>query len=648
MGAITSVLKVSPGATSDCADMLLRHPSSIWEGWGTSLAWFGKVLGATPKAEAWADLLFTMQEISTEPLWNHITEGARTTIPCLGLNIVRYNVGGVGNREEEKRSHKSRGWHAEIEGFQPHEGADFDWERDEEQRRFLALAVERGADKVEVFANAPMWWMTDSKSSFGGNLSKPDEFVSYLAEVTAHARSVWNTPVVSLSPFNEPSAGWWKHPHDQEGCNVSVDRQANLIVKLRSELNSRGLDEVIIAASDENTPAAALTTWAKLRCSAALGCVGRINVHAYDGLDPWLEEKHPGVRARLSDMAQADGLPLWMDEWGNGAVDGIVLAKAILEDIHFLKPTAWCYWQLLEHRCSWGLIETEFSPEGVQNTSPPHPKYYVFAHFTRYLRPGVELLHCSEPWGTAGYAKEGATLSVVLLNSGTVACERTLRFSAFAAAEGAVRAVLTQPEAGRLFVEATAEVLKMECGGLAVRVCMPPDAVCSLEISAVARHCGTSRALPVGAQEMQALSAEEVVAMARLAAEAAVAERRHGKYDARTRGAWARYEQCAALASFARHGQEISRLILSSAWGAANERALGQLDADTTREWESFHSQRKRLRIGEDLDWAVFNTTWAVTDAAYYGANSVLCKIAAAKAAEHLDKFGGSTAVVPA
>src|ERR1700739_1292789 len=53
-----------------------------WEGWGSSLAWWGRAVGGTANADYYADLLYTTKSVDG--------------YPGLGLNIVRYNGGGGG------------------------------------------------------------------------------------------------------------------------------------------------------------------------------------------------------------------------------------------------------------------------------------------------------------------------------------------------------------------------------------------------------------------------------------------------------------------------------------------------------------------------------------------------------------------------
>lgn len=58
----------------------------VWEGWGTSLAWWTNVYG---ESEDLAELLFTL-----EP--NSLVESSTSILdlPALGFNIACYNIGG--------------------------------------------------------------------------------------------------------------------------------------------------------------------------------------------------------------------------------------------------------------------------------------------------------------------------------------------------------------------------------------------------------------------------------------------------------------------------------------------------------------------------------------------------------------------------
>jgi len=67
-----------------------------WEGWGSSLAWWARAIGGSANADYYADLIYT----------DKIIDG----YPALGLNIVRYNVGGGGiDQTKENKGRNSNG-----------------------------------------------------------------------------------------------------------------------------------------------------------------------------------------------------------------------------------------------------------------------------------------------------------------------------------------------------------------------------------------------------------------------------------------------------------------------------------------------------------------------------------------------------------
>ena len=59
----------------------------VWQGWGCSLSWWATVFGDRDDV---ADLLFTRKSILL------VDSVGSQTLPGLGLNVIRYNVGGTG------------------------------------------------------------------------------------------------------------------------------------------------------------------------------------------------------------------------------------------------------------------------------------------------------------------------------------------------------------------------------------------------------------------------------------------------------------------------------------------------------------------------------------------------------------------------
>ncbi|CAE8651668.1 unnamed protein product [Polarella glacialis] len=415
----------------------------------------GRALGSAIETESWADLFFSTGKLDFKRLMRCESQ----TVPCLGLSIVRYNVGGVGyEKDREQVSSKCQHWFRKIEGFvpeRPEASWKFEWSRDSEQRSFLFLARRRGVSIVELYFNAPMWWMTDSSSSFGGRLveHERDSFAWYIAMVAKHFHDEWDVPVKSVSPFNEPSSGFWRWPHDQEGCLISIDEQIDIIRRLTDKLLGCQLkDKVLIAASEENFVEQALQSCDKLQKLQEDGLVGRCNMHSYSGLDPLREADHPGKRRALRNAVARDGLNIWMLEHGTGDLTGLGLAQTILEDLNFLNTTAWCYWQPVEHRSSWGLVEADFGDgpgeKSVQAIKPPSANYYILAHFSKYIRPGALMMDCSESWAVAFSSPH--SLVLVFLNSSHSRTMKVCLPATFAILK-VKEAVMTQPLGKQFF-----------------------------------------------------------------------------------------------------------------------------------------------------------------------------------------------------
>ncbi len=257
---------------------------------------------------------------------------------------------------------------------------------------------------------------TSCKSSAGGKLQEWNyvDFAYYLATVVEHARNSWGIHVTSLAPFNEPSGfhpengPFWKYPKDQEGVNLNLTEQAVILRALRGKLNKMGLSDVKIAVSDENNLPDAIETFDFLVNQQGLRkFIDKVNVHSYAN-----NNDKPGDRQELRTTIKTK--KAWVSEYGNcedwlesDAKDCYPgkLADTIMDDITLLKPSAWLYWQAVEwgeslpnKYSSWGLVNGAFGHESdkdSQERGKPgyiNNKYYVFAQFTRFLRPGFEIV----------------------------------------------------------------------------------------------------------------------------------------------------------------------------------------------------------------------------------------------------------------
>eukprot|EP00878_Enallax_costatus_P024944 GHUV01026652.1.p1 GENE.GHUV01026652.1~~GHUV01026652.1.p1 ORF type:complete len:233 (+),score=38.99 GHUV01026652.1:349-1047(+) len=143
-----------------------------WEGWGTSLAWFAVALR------------------NHEQLRRHISTLLFSRDPSagLGMNIVRYNIGGAC----QDQAHEYRTG-AAVPCLRRPDGS-YDWNADSSQVAMLLAAAQEGADTFEAFINSPPWFWTESGNSRGhdlplvNNLKKQhiDEFAAFCAGRRGH------------------------------------------------------------------------------------------------------------------------------------------------------------------------------------------------------------------------------------------------------------------------------------------------------------------------------------------------------------------------------------------------------------------------------------------------------------------------------
>jgi len=404
-----------------------------WEGFGAGLSWWAHAVGGTPYQAMYTNLFF-----GTAPV-----QVLGNTLPGLGLNLVRYNIGGGGLPTDNPSGFRDQRpppdvqpWAKDIDGFwrdwysTDPDSPSWDWRRDARQRAVLDTLRTRGVT-VEFVSHAPMWWMMDSRSSAGGNLQAWNrrDHARYLATVVQQARTRWGVDVKSVTPFNEPLAGWWNYPVIQEGANIPIDAQAETLGYLREELDARGLADVTIASSDENTMTQGQAGYQGLlarkvtvngRSVSAASLVGKFNIHGYNGLDPWRDDA-----ARRSLRRTVGDKRIWLTEYGDGDGSGLALAQSIVADINQLRVTGWMYWQPLEPYSAWGLVNGQYSAP-ADETSPTRgqpwwvysSKYHAFAQFTRFLRPGQRLIGSTDGRSVIAHDPRSRKLVMITFNEG--------------------------------------------------------------------------------------------------------------------------------------------------------------------------------------------------------------------------------------
>lgn len=397
--------------------------NGIFEGWGTSLCWWANRVGFSEKLTKDSARLFFS------------TEG-------LGLNIMRYNIGGG---DDPTHNHIRR-TDSEMPGW---------WRYDEERKEFtfnpdtdknqlavLKAAYEASGDDayVEAFSNSPPYYMTVSGCSSGGknplsnNLKKSQitPFAQYLAEVCGYIQDNHKVKIKSLAAMNEPFTNYWRYLSEkQEGCHVSPGRmQSDVLIATAKALREKNLDDIIVTATDETNTKRQLTALRRLS-DEALSVVGRVSTHTYEK-----------ATAGVGKLAREMGKNIWMSETDWSSVSGenagemgpaLWLSEKIIEDMNTISPSAWVIWQIVAGYISrvpdekgrldmpdmpdltkgfWGTALADIDKEEIYLTQ----KYYAFGQFSKFIRPGMTIVHTDKK-SLAAYDKAADRIILVCVNS---------------------------------------------------------------------------------------------------------------------------------------------------------------------------------------------------------------------------------------
>lgn len=417
----------------------------VWQGWGVSLCWWGKVFG---NRDDLADWLYTLQdEVAVDDF----------RLPGLGMNIARYNAGATAfNEIDGRRMVRSktilpfRQIHAFwLDPKKPDPTTDgWDWTADANQRDMLLKARDRGANYFELFSNSAPWWMCKNDNPSGAARGEDEnlrpehreDFAHYLAAIARRAKDHWGITFTTVAAFNEPSSNYWHADGKQEGAHFSPASQIEILPLVRAALDRQGLTDMALSASDETSYDHALTAW-RAYPPETRALVSQVNVHGYQG--------GGGDRVGLDRAVRIEsGKPLWNSEHGDRDATGFDMARNFHRDMAWLRPLAWCYWQAIDGglqgkgNSGWGLIDGDMMEARLLRANP---KAYVFAQYSRHIRPGMKILDQGDTETVVALDETSGRLVVAAMNSRRQ--PRTLRvdLSAFAARGAAASAWLTEP-----------------------------------------------------------------------------------------------------------------------------------------------------------------------------------------------------------
>lgn len=456
-GVTALLMLVLPAYSVVHADPVVTVDPTIqygaWEGWGTSLAWWAKVVGGFP-----------------EPARSDYMTKVFDPMKGLGLNVVRYNIGGGENPLYQAPNKETLSFRAAVPGYRSTPGGAWDWAADANQRWVLKSAMLHGANQLEAFSNSPPWWATVSGSVGGGrggadNLSPDSDraFTDYLAEVVRHFHDAWDITFRDVEPLNEPAAGWWTfriNGTQQEGCRIDPVHQNAVVKAMSASLAARHMAYSPVAASDENSVDAA-NEMTRHYDAAALAGLSQINTHTYGGKD----------RTRLLNFASSAGKKLWMSEYGDGDASGMRLSQQILTDVKGLHPSAWVYWQVVDGG-GWGMLT---NPEKDETTTAYgiNEKYYVMGQYSRFIRPGAVLIANDDPNTLTAADPRTKSLVLIVTNSGDTVRQVTFDLSHFVRL--GTQAAGTRTSA----TETWAALPATRLAGKSLSVTLPPKSVTS-------------------------------------------------------------------------------------------------------------------------------------------------------------------------
>lgn len=464
--AVAAGILAAPAAANAASPDIVRiDPASRFqtvEGWGTSLAWWANIIGGWTPAQRSA-----VDQLLFDP-----TSG-------LGLNIARYNLGAGVNPDPNKNMRVG----AQVPTFEPSNGV-WDWTADANQRAVLTEARALGVNVVEGFVNAPPAWMstypcTAGAVSGGANLSPSNYsmFADYIAQITQHFKDSWGTTFRTISPYNEPSAGWWKCSNNQEGNHVDVAEQPKVVAAVAAALSARGLNTGVIAGENYSI-GDSLASWNAFP-TATKALVAQINTHTYAGAD---SDSTMRVAARTA------GTRIWDSEIGVGSspanpqdiTSALTLARSITTDLTQLQADAFVYWQAVEDMAgdnTYGLLKANFT--GAQNYVVTK-QYYAMANYSRYIKPGSIVLQSNDGATLATWNPASNSLTLVVHNDSSTTRSLSYDLSGF----GAVGSQATRIETSAANNAATLSPVPVV--GSSVTATLPAQSVTTFVLSGVA------------------------------------------------------------------------------------------------------------------------------------------------------------------
>lgn len=413
---ITSLSSVAGLKVNQYYDVVDISKYQTFEAFGTSTCWWAQTIEDEEMADSIAKALFSDEE-------------------GLGLDIVRYNIGGG-----EADNPATRIWDTSrrTESFYVYDEAKgeyvYDFTRDANARRVLDKAIEYGAKEVILFCNSPHFSMTVSGQASGGlteNVSNlPPEnyeaFADYLLTI-ADWFVAEGYPVTYISPINEPQWAWGGEWVGQEGCHYEPDEAVALLEVFAEKMQERNTPYKLSGVETGQ-----LSWWYNdylfkfFENETLNSYCDTFSGHSY-WLDGNTDEKRnfgntfkdrfPDKKFEMSEWCE---LPLTID---SKTIDsGLHMANVIVEDLTLLNAVSWQSWTAFNGD---GLLYEENGELKMYN------RYYAYKQFSSFIEPGMDRVKVfaeigyNENLKSVAFSNDEKSVLVVVNNSET---QETVKF----------------------------------------------------------------------------------------------------------------------------------------------------------------------------------------------------------------------------
>jgi glucuronoarabinoxylan endo-1,4-beta-xylanase len=273
-------------------------------------------------------------------------------------------------------------------------------------------AQDRGARVWAAPWSPPGAWKTSGTDNHGGALL-PENYPAWAERLATFVRTLEEAGVelLALSAQNEPDyvAEW-------ETCVWQPAELATFVGEhLIPALAAEGVSPRLLAPESSGWDDVARYGDSLLSHENAGPAIGIVATHSYGMAQPW-----------AYDMPASQGKELWMTEWSDptmGAVDsgmdsGLVVARAIHDNLTIAEVNAWHYWWLVDRD------DTPPSRGALLSEGVITRRAYVTGQFSRFVRPGSRRLRISgstqSDLRVSAFLREtGNELVIVAINEST-------------------------------------------------------------------------------------------------------------------------------------------------------------------------------------------------------------------------------------